>query len=87
MHASDVQAACILQLAHSNAAAYFGVSAALTAAAVGGFYALDLLPYWRHQLRARPALENPVAACMRGAAANRARYRQGGRARTAAAAG
>lgn len=30
------------------ATAYFGVSAALTAAAVGGYAALGFLPYWRH---------------------------------------
>lgn len=30
------------------ATAYFGVSAALTAAAVGGYIALGFLPYWRH---------------------------------------
>ena len=30
------------------ATAYFGVSAALTAAAVGGYVALGFLPYWRH---------------------------------------
>ncbi|KAK9838449.1 hypothetical protein WJX81_000010 [Elliptochloris bilobata] len=31
-----------------TATAYFGVSAALTAAAVGGYAALGFLPYWRH---------------------------------------
>lgn len=30
------------------ATAYFAVSAALTAAAIGAYFALDYLPYWRH---------------------------------------
>lgn len=30
------------------ATAYFAVSAALTAAAIGAYFALNYLPYWRH---------------------------------------
>ena len=44
------------------ATAYFALSAALTAAAIGAYYALDYLPYWQHHSAASLA---GTRACMR----------------------